>query len=51
MDEGGGNGSNSKFELGGASGDCSALKRPNPRGFADRKLVLRPLFEAHNGTE
>ena len=41
--------SNSKFELGGSSGDRSVLKRPNARGVADRKSVLRPLFEARNG--
>ena len=33
---------------GGSSGNCSVLKRPNPRGFADRKWFFAPLFETPN---
>jgi len=35
--------SNSKFELGGGSGDYSDLKKPIPRGRVDRKPVRQPL--------
>jgi hypothetical protein len=43
--------SNSKFELGGSSGDCTDAKIPSLRGFSDRKPVRRSLFEARTGTE